>query len=528
MRAAGWTPQGALAEGLRDHVRTWALARGASAADARLAGEAAAAVSRATAEGHVCVRLHEVGDEPSALRASLRASRVVGEPGTTEPMPLVLDAADRLYLHRYFDYERRLAHRLLQAAEAGLLSIVSGGPGTGKTTRIVAELGRLLAGDRTLRIALAAPTGKAAARMSDAIRERAGELPQELRHLLPSESSTVHRLLRFHPPAGFEHDRENPLAIDVLVVDEASMLDLALATRLLEAVPPAARIVLLGDKDQLAAVESGAVFAEISSDPALLPVTLLAKNWRFPEDSGIGRLAAGIRQAQAGPIVDWLRAGSDPGVRWDERAAAVALAEEGHRPFFDAVLREARDVPGIAGAFAGFRVLCAVRGGPDGVEAINRELTARARTLLRSPGAGEWYAGRPVMVRVNDYAMRLFNGDVGLALPDTEGQLMVWFEGTDGWRPVPPARVPPHETAYAMTVHKSQGSEFGRVLVVLPPADSPVLTRELLYTGVTRAREGVRLQGSEGALRAAIGRATQRHSGLLDRIREDASALQRA
>jgi len=224
-------------------------------------------------------------------------------------------------------------------------------------------------------------------------------------------------------------------------------------------------------------------------------------------------------------VVDWLRAGHDPGVLWEgEAGSAAELAAQGYAAFLEAVARDSRDVEGIASAFAAFRVLCAVRGGPEGVDALNRDLAVRARASLPSDGAGEWYAGRPVMVRVNDYALRLFNGDIGIALPDADGRLVVWFQESQGWRPILPARMPEHETAYAMTVHKSQGSEFGRVLVVLPPADSPVLTRELLYTAVTRAREGVRLHGGEAALRAAIGRPTQRHSGLLDRIREAAAA----
>jgi exodeoxyribonuclease V alpha subunit len=355
--------------------------------------------------------------------------------------------------------------------------------------------------------------------MIAAIRERAGELQDAVRQLLPQEAFTIHRLLRYNPASGFEHGRGNPLPVDVLIVDEASMLDVALATRLLEAVPAGARIVLLGDKDQLAAVESGAVFAEISSD-AQLPVTLLTKNWRFPEDSGIGRLAAEVRRGDPGPALAWLRSNSDAAVRWEAEGSAIALAQRAYQPYFDAVLRNARDLASIEAAFAGFRVLCAVREGPQGVEAFNREMSTQARALLNVHGPGEWYPGRPVMVLVNDYAMKLFNGDVGIALPDEDASLKVWFREGETWRAVPPARVPRHETAYAMTVHKAQGSEFRQVLMVLPSAESRVLSRELIYTGISRAREGVVLHGGEAALRAAISRPTQRRSGLSARLRE--------
>ncbi|WP_239024430.1 exodeoxyribonuclease V subunit alpha [Ramlibacter humi] len=520
MTTGDWTPQGALAEGLAEHVRAWALELGADEADARAAGEAAAAASRATAAGHVCVELGSLAPDAAPLRQSLLASRVVGQPGRTGSLPLVLDADDRLYLQRYYDYERRLAVRVVRAAREGRLAIVSGGPGTGKTTRIVSELAALLEQSPDLRIALAAPTGKAAARMTEALRGRAGDLPAGIRDRLPSESFTLHRLLRHNPSRGFEHGADNPLPIDVLVVDEASMLDLALATRVLEAVPPGARILLLGDQDQLAAVESGAVFAELSAERERLPVTLLTKNWRFPEDSGIGRLATELRRGDAESALVWLRANADPAVRWEPQAAPLALALQGFAAYLDEVRRDATDVAAMSAAFARFRVLCAVREGPQGVEALNRELSAHARATLGSEGPGDWYVGRPVMVQVNDYALRLFNGDVGLALPDARGELMVWFPEGQGWRPVAPARVPRHETAWAMTVHKAQGSEFDQVMLVLPRAAARVATRELVYTGITRARQAVVLAAGEAALAAAVRERAVRHGGLRSRIRE--------
>ncbi|HEY8973505.1 MAG TPA: AAA family ATPase, partial [Burkholderiaceae bacterium] len=379
-----------LAEGFARHAARWATSAGANAAGVAAIARAAAALSRAVSEGHVCLVLASLaagsgddGDAPSRLdvagwRAQLLASGIVGTPDAPGVLPLILDDEDRLYLHRYFDFERRLARRLVQARHAGAreatdapelraqlaelfaanaarlggaadwqqlaaalalrgrLTVISGGPGTGKTTTVVNLLACLLALDPDCRIALAAPTGKAAARMTDAIRQRAQHLPATLRDRMPAESSTVHRLLGVTPD-GFMHDSGNPLAIDALVVDEASMLDLALATRLLDAVPPAARIILLGDKDQLAAVESGAVFAELSVDPTLTadcvrdlaaltgtPAAAIApppparpsalqdcavwftQTYRFSVDSGVGRLAHDVNAGRARAAADWL------------------------------------------------------------------------------------------------------------------------------------------------------------------------------------------------------------------------------
>jgi exodeoxyribonuclease V alpha subunit len=456
------------------------------------------------------------------------------------------------------------------------LTIVSGGPGTGKTTTVVNLLACLLAHDPECRIALAAPTGKAAARMTEAIRLRATHLPAETRERLPTESFTIHRLLRVRPGGGFVHDASHPLAIDALVVDEASMLDLSLATHLLEAVPPTARIILLGDKDQLAAVESGAVFSELSVDPSLgaacvadlaalartpaeairppPPVQASAlrdaavwftQNFRFASDSGIGRLAALVNAGDAAAALAWLREGADASVDWVVDAAAhpapqvLHRMEEGYAPFLEAVAANPTHVGAITEAFGHFRVLCALREGPRGVTALNAEMARRFRAaLLATPGIAAlqardaleglddhapWFPGRPVIVLSNDYVLKLFNGDIGIALPDATGQLLVHFPDAaspGGFRAIAPVRLPHHETAFAMTVHKSQGSEFDRVLVMLPGERSRVLTRELLYTAITRARSRVALCTSAPVLEAAIAASTHRHSGLLARLSE--------
>ena len=618
------SPDQLLAQGFARHAARWTAAEGAGADAVAAMASAAEALSLAISEGHVCLRLASLcasADGAPALpsdvagwRAALRASGIVGSPEAPAALPLILDGDDRLYLHRYFDYERRLARRLTLARDAaarepvaapqvrarltelfagnaarlagaadwqqlaaalalrGRLTVISGGPGTGKTTTVVNLLACLLTLAPDCRIALAAPTGKAAARMTDAIRQRAQHLPPELRERMPAASSTVHRLLGV-TPTGFAHDASNPLAIDALVVDEASMLDLALATRLLEAVPPAARIILLGDKDQLAAVESGAVFAELSIDPTLTPACVrdlaaltgtpaeaivppppaqqsalqdcavwFTQTYRFAPDSGIGRLAADINGGRAREALLWLRAGADRDARWLDcgpRAsleAALLEADAGYAAYAQAVAADASQVAAITEAFGRFRVLCAVRDGPRGVTALNAAMTRRFHAALalpglaQGPGASPWFIGRPVLVTNNDYVLRLFNGDVGIALPDANGELLVHFPDAaadGGFRAIAPVRLPRHETAFAMTVHKSQGSEFDGVLVMLPEQRSRVLTRELLYTAITRARRHVTLVADAAVLEQAIATATTRHSGLLARLREETDATSR-
>ncbi len=688
-------PEAILASAFAHQVERWLSTGTADLAERAAVSAAAEAVVLATAAGHVCLDLAEIdGFDPPALRRALLASGIVAEsaarpprgradregsngpvgaPASTgrDPKPLVLDEAGRLYLHRYHDYECRLARRLLTAIEAppddpgaaararlaGLfadnaarmagrvdwqriaaaqalrsrLTIISGGPGTGKTTTVVNLLACLLEQAPTLRIALAAPTGKAAARMIEAIRTRAADLPDPLRERMPHGATTIHRLLGAGlRPGRFRHDAGHPLALDVLVVDEASMLDLALATRLLEAVPAEARIVLLGDKDQLAAVEAGAVFAEIGVASAPTPGTCaalarladvdpqqlapppgagqappasaraalhdrviwLVDSWRFGGESAIGRLAAEINSGrqeaalqrlrdacrtgqpsqatqasqpsqpsqpsqanQANPAdhpgqsatraplrwLDPVRSGVAAGEQGRDAGAAALSADsattdadeapflaavDGYRDLLDEVTRQARssapDRLALLSTFERFRVLCAVHTGPRGVQAFNDRLTEAARRRVALDGLaddGVWFEGRPVVMQANDYAVGLFNGDIGLALSDDQGRLKVWFvDAGKAPRPIDPVRLPRHRTAYAMTVHQAQGSEFDEVLVVLPLRPSRVLSREWLYTAVTRSRHAVTLAGPASRIAEAIDAPTRRHSGLLARL----------
>ena len=577
---------------------------------------AAALVSRRVGEGDVCVDLGDCAGDPlfeplpgpegPAVRigppdpddwvSALRGSIVVGAPG--ERAPLILDDRRRLYLARYWRFERSLADALTRrtgtwagdldpgrlragldrlfpareqvdwqrvAAAVALLRpfcVITGGPGTGKTRTVTSILALLLdqpgqgAGRAAPRIALAAPTGKAAARLTESIRRaKAGlGLDPAIAGAIPEEAATLHRLLGFRPDrANPRHGPDDPLHLDILVVDEASMLDLPLMARLLDALPAHARLILLGDKDQLASVEAGMVLGDIcgrgapvrysaalrerlrvvagvelapagSQTPSIQPpiadhIVVLRESWRFRTDSGIGALARAVNDGDGAGALAVL---ADPG--YADVILEAPSAETLDRLIAADLVPAWREVLGAgdpAAALAALehvRVLCAVRKGPLGVHAINRrvERALEQAGLIRC--SGEAYAGRPVIVTANDHAQRLYNGDVGLMLPDPDcgGALRVFFETAEGVRRVLPSRLPPHESVHAMTVHKSQGSEVDRVILVLPEGESRLVTRELVYTGVTRARESVVLLADPRTLELSVARRVVRMSGLYD------------
>ncbi|MEY2720671.1 MAG: hypothetical protein RL597_116 [Pseudomonadota bacterium] len=494
-----------------------------------LVGHAAAIASAMLRRGHLCARLDEMPDFGDALppvmdpwptlsqwRADLEASGLVTD-HVARFLPLVLDAQGRLYLHRYFEYEQRLAEAILARVEAGRFKVIIGGPGTGKTTRILKELNDLIAQDSNLRFALAAPTGKAAKRMEESVRQ--GN-PASIK-----TASTIHRLLGARgDSAFFKHHADNPLIEDVVIVDEASMVDLPLMAKLLDALKPTATLILVGDPDQLASVEAGAVLADIAEaarsaasdiSPLGSALVTLQTQYRYAADSGIGRLCEAICLGDGDGALALLNDVSFTDIRLRDlpspQSLDVALRN-------DASLNDLRDVlelddPAlILSGLGRRRVLCPTRQGPYGLEVIN---------ALIASGLGGFGRIRPIVLTRNDHALQLFNGDSGVILTDPRGgESWAWFMGPQGM-PVrlPAGRLPPHETAYAMTVHRSQGSEFDRILIVLPPGSNPSMTRELLYTAVSRARKEVEIWGDPQTVREACSRKTRRYSGLIDRLR---------
>ncbi len=509
-------------------------------------------LTAALQQGHICIDLDPVEQE------LIRRSAVVGE---ERQAPLVLSKG-RLYFGRYFRYEADLAAALgrlaVQCDEAGKqpedgehpgrrlladpdqekaidiatsrgLCIISGGPGTGKTTIIVSIISLLLARHGPdLKIGLAAPTGKAAMRMQESIRLQLKEFNAEgsLISSFPTRAATLHRLLglsRFSKKP--KHDAANPMVYDVVLVDEASMIDLALMSRLVGGLKKGARLILIGDRDQLASVESGAVLADCIDN---LPenVVELNKSYRFNEriaafaetvKSGDGEAAWSICSG-AGPGDvrlagdNWLEAGAEKYQHYMIKAVAAADPQH-YRTLFK--------------QFNSFRILCALRKGQRGSEEINSriELLLARRGLIDSGKL--WYPGRPIIISRNDHSLGLFNGDIGICLPDPESGdgLRVWFDtGDTGLRNYLPGQIPAHETAWALTIHKSQGSEFEETLIVLPENDNQILCRELMYTAITRARKKIRLVLSEDICTIAVSRNTVRQSGLGERL---ASARQR-
>ncbi len=429
-----------------------------------------------------------------------------------------------------------------QAAEMALthpLTLISGGPGTGKSHTVARILGLLLHTlSPDLKIALAAPTGKAAMRLRESIAASLESLPlaASIKSAIPTTACTLHRLLgiRRHSPH-FRHHQANPLPWDVVLVDEASMVDLALMSKLVDALQPGSRLILLGDKDQLASVESGAVLADCI---AALPdnTVILQKSYRFdPEISAFahavneGDVEAAKERIQAAENREQRAGGGRVlGVSW-EMAMEVILARFVHYMETVRAVRadgwpenESDAIGRLFAALNSFRVLCATRQGARGVEAINRQVEQQLAASGYSCQPGGWYPGRPVMILRNDYGLNLFNGDIGICLPDNEGPsgaFTIWFIGEDGTNlEYQPWQLPAHETVFAMTIHKSQGSEFGEVLVVLPIIDTPLLTRELIYTAVTRARTRVLLTSAEGIFQQAVTRTINRASGLREML----------
>ena len=430
----------------------------------------------------------------------------------SQPTP-VPAPADDLSDEMHLDDGQREAVRVCLASRLGVLV---GGPGTGKTRTVATILAALLRGDgATPRIALAAPTGKAAARMGESIAGAAAlldgadpELADSMRRIKPS---TVHRLLGVRTgSAAFRHNASDPLHHDVVIIDEASMMSLPLTASLLDALGGSTRVILVGDPDQLASVEAGSVLADLVAavGPTSTCVAELTANHRFGDGSAIAELASAVRAGD-----------SEAARRALEGDEAVSLSSTSGRSIIEPVasaMRQAAlsgDATAAAKHLDSVRVLCAHRRGPAGVARWN----AMVESWLGDVRPFSDYAGRPVMVTENDASRRLFNGDIGVVV-DRDGALEVVLPDGDGVRAVPRVHLGRVETVHALTIHKSQGSEFDRVIVVLPSADSLLATRELLYTAITRARSSVTLIGSLDTVLAALARPTRRASGLRTRL----------
>jgi exodeoxyribonuclease V alpha subunit len=578
---------------------------------------AAALVSRATANGDICLNLdfmsetilleEQAGHDPVFCppsvkwRQQLKAHTAVGKPG--DRCPLILDDHNRLYLYRYWEYETKLSSaiharatgelsdfrpgkvkacldRLFPAGDEGVdyqkvaavtalrkrFSVITGGPGSGKTHAIAGILALILecTGRDKLNINLTAPTGKAAARLGQSIRQAKEHLNCScaLKDGIPGEVFTIHRLLR--PITGtpyFRYNCDNLLPADVVVVDEASMVDLALMSKLLQAVAPDARLLIVGDKDQLASVEAGSVLGDIcdrqvihgyskdfleqieeltgisrkyftqtsANSPGLQDcIGALQKSYRFSSRSGIGAISRAINLGDIEKSMALLKNPLETAVSWSEigsqnklNSQLAPIIIDGYRKYLTI-----KDPMLAMDAFNEFKILCALKIGPFGVTSVNHlaeQVLLRENLIGGHPvGSHPWYKGRPVMITRNDYSLGLYNGDIGITLPDpdaSDDRLHVYFQDASGGvRRFLPHRLPEHETVYAMTVHKSQGSEFDHIILILPDKDYPLMTRELIYTGLTRARQKVSIWGTEPVLTTAISRKIERSSGLREAL----------
>ncbi|MEN1942062.1 exodeoxyribonuclease V subunit alpha [Luteimonas sp. MJ174] len=533
---------------------------------------------------------------PDVWREALEASRWVARPDSGDAesaadAPLVYEHG-LLYLRRYREYERRLADGLRRigravphtgaaasdgddahvpahiaplfaqlfpeaattddpqsrAAAAALhhrLLLVTGGPGTGKTTTITRMLVLLAAqaleaGAAPPRIALAAPTGRAAERMAESVRNAVQALPAlgvdaALCAQLPTTGTTLHRLLGTIPDSPrFRHHADNPLPFDVVVVDEASMIDLPLMAKLVEAVPDGARLVLLGDPDQLPSVEAGDVLAGIlrAAETRATGTSFPARHvhltlgYRQSAALDLAPLAAAVREGDSETALSLLRGGRLSGVHFHEGDADPLQSHRDQLLAHWTALADTRDPAEALASAARLRILTAVREGPQGARGLNARIEDLLAGTRRGAGpattANRYFHGRLLLVTENSYRHRLFNGDIGICLRDDGGTLMAWFPGDDARTPRPfhPASLPAHDSAFAMTVHKAQGSEFDEVWLVLPQRDNRVLSRELVYTGMTRARRVLHVAGSAGVIAEALARHAGRWSGLGLRLNE--------
>lgn len=531
----------------------------------------AALVSESNQQGNVCIDLSEYQSKPlfaesqpvapdlQDWQSQLLASPAIGRPG--DVCPLILEE-DRLYLYRYWFYETELANAILTRAQeinipdpealkellASLypddsyqqqklavelaikqrFTLISGGPGTGKTTTVINILRSLLAQEPHLRIELAAPTGKAAARLMESMRQRIDAIESiDEDNRLPQRASTIHRLLGYGK-SGARFDRQHRLPLDCIVIDEASMIDLPLMYHLVDALPTDARIILLGDRDQLASVAAGSVLADISGlglavdnnkYPLSDSIAFLRDSYRFDATSEIGLISSQVNKGDSKAVFELLK-DAKQSVVWKPR-----LTDQFDNNILQHILDQYRSViqaETIEQAFVAFeyfRVLCAVHNGVFGITEINRriEQAMHAQDWIEP---AEQYHGKAILIHSNDYELGLFNGDIGLLWRDSDDRLYACFRDLErGIRRVTLNNLPEHSPAWAMTVHKSQGSEFDSVLLIMPGINQQrAISRELLYTGITRARSNLMIYAGEEAIEYACRNTAQRHSGLAQKL----------
>jgi len=516
----------------------------------------------------------------------------------------------RLYFSRLAGYEQTLAQRLLTMSERQLniddavlaqlltryfpddpsididwqkvacaiaatkgFSVITGGPGTGKTTTVTKLLAILqsLYKAAPLSIKLVAPTGKAAARLTESIlgaKNKLSEIPADINSLIPQSAQTIHRLLGVKPFTNkFRHDKSNPLHVDVLIIDEASMVDLSLMAKLIEALPDHARLILLGDKDQLASVDTGSVMSDLCQGLVLgqTPryskvrceqlntlcfngtvklnaqtqsefkiadcIAFLQHSYRFDAKSGIGQLALAVNTNNRG-ILNYVEQQSSEGhfsdiiLDYDFVSTPIEKlvnSAASHYANYLTLIAQGASVAQVHAAFASYQLLAAVREGDYGVNSLNQriERVLQQQGLISVNPNQRHYIGMPIMVSQNDYQLKLFNGDIGILMPDDSGQLKALFIDEQGnERAFSPARLPVHDKVYVMTIHKSQGSEFSYTAMVLPPLKqaSIGINRQLVYTGITRAKQTFELVADKKVLQLAMGKSVSRASGLYERL----------
>ena len=565
-------------------------------------------LSRKLSEGHICVAINDI--DPEELSAagypekidedSLKTENLVSDGHLMAPFVLL---NDRLYLQRYFNYEGIILNRIkdfvakekidnpqnlqiIQEQTASIkqiihegaqnntggtnwqmvaiisallnnFTIITGGPGTGKTTTVAKILSILFTQNPSLKVALTAPTGKAAARMKESL-ENARDLSPAIKNIFNQlQPSTIHRLLGVNKNSPhFKFNIENPLQFDLVIVDESSMIDVALFAKFLSAIAPTTKLILLGDKDQLASVEAGSLFGDLcqaqpelnmlsneraiiinnfiasaqhkvgeqnisnnAAHPLFQHIIELQQSHRFSDDKGIGKFSKAIINNQL-PAIEYFFKNSDDQVSIDGTYSEKIFQQfiAGYKAFITEpdILEALKKINNL-------RVLCAVREGDQGLYAINKKIESYLVQQRLLNITGDFYNNRPIMLTSNNIELQLFNGDIGLVRPDLDGVLKAWFQtGKEEIKAVLPGYISNAETVFAMTIHKSQGSEFNKVLVILPKGeDIKLLTRELLYTAVTRAKESLLLQGTEATILQTSKAFVQRCSGIIERFKEN-------